>query len=87
MAEVVNAFAYVITTLVNFMFELDFGDGTGTTVGGLILATCVMSLLIRFFFRQLHAGSPVISVDSKLGKQVKEYKVVKGVENTMRRSD
>ena len=87
MAEVVNGFAYVITIIVNFLFTLDFNDGTGITVGGLILATCVMSLLIRFFFRQIQAGPAVISVDSKIKTSVKEYKVVKGIENSMRRAD
>lgn len=81
MLEVVNGFAYIITTLINFMFTLNFGDGTGITVGGLILAMCVMSLLIRFFFRQLQAG-PSFS-----GTQIKKHvenQVVSSAENVMR---
>lgn len=59
MVEILNAFGFVITSIINFMFTLDFGDGT--TVGGFIIGFCVMSLLIRFFFRQLQAGPSTIT--------------------------
>lgn len=81
MVEVVNGFAFVITILINFMFTLDFGDGTGITVGCLILAMCVMSLLIRFFFRQLQAG-PGVSIDD-----VREVEAVNAIAYTIRRKE
>ena len=84
MVEILNAFGFVITSLINFMFTLDFGDGT--TVGGFIIGFCVMSLLIRFFFRQLQAGPGATGAAF-----VDEYKtrrsIASSAEDVMRRSD
>lgn len=59
MGEIIEAYSFVITTLVNFMFQLDFGDGV--TVGAYILAVGAMSILIRFLFRSIQAGPSVVS--------------------------
>lgn len=54
MAEVIEGYSMVFTSIVNFLFSLDFGDGT--TVGGFMLAVCALSLIIRFLFRSIQAG-------------------------------
>ena len=54
MREVIDGFALIFTSFINFLFSLKFSDGT--SAGGILLAVCVMSLLIRFLFRQIQAG-------------------------------
>lgn len=57
MGEVVEGYALVMRTIVNFLFTLDFGDGI--TVGAFFLGSTVIAIMIRFFFRSLHAGPNV----------------------------
>lgn len=55
MGELIQGYAMVITSWINFLFQLKFNDGT--TVGGILLAVCVLSLIIRFIFRPTWAGT------------------------------
>ena len=88
MSQIIEGWATVFTSIVNFMFKLDFGDGT--TLGGIYLAICVLAIVIRFLFRSIQAGPGAASFminDYKIKERKRQNAVVRSIENVLRRND
>lgn len=79
MGEIISGWSTVIISWANFLFTLEFNDGT--SVGGILLASMVLSLVIRFLFRSIQAPPSYQGTVNTV-----ETHAVKNIENVMRGS-
>ena len=62
MIEIMEGYAYLISSWIGFLPTLKFSDGV--SVGGFILAVSIMGILIDFIFGKIRRDRPYDSVKS-----------------------